>query len=236
MAIKNALYVLDVNCFEDEQLFNEWHERMSTERKKKIDAYKNGISKRLSLGAGVLLEKALAEAHLAGYELFYNDQNKPFLKGESDIFFNISHSGNMACLAISDRLVGVDIEKDRHFADNLIAYVFNESDKETAKKLALWENKLDMAYTTLWTVKESIMKHSGMGIMLEPKKIILSVEDDEILAPKEPQNTKKAVRIKAETPSYDCSNLKFSLFDLPGYRLTVCSEYERFPSPVTVEL
>ena len=236
MAIKNALYVLDVNCFEDEQLFNEWHERMSTERKKKIDAYKVNGSKRLSLGAGVLLEKALSEAGIDKYELIYNDKNKPSIKGRSDIFFNISHSGNMAALAVSDKTVGVDIEEDRHFEDNLVAYVFSESDRETAKKLALWQDKLDMAYTTLWTVKESIMKHSGMGIMLEPKKIILSVEDDEILSDKTPQNTKKAVRIKAETPSYDCSNLKFSLFDLPGYRLTVCSEYERFPSPVTVEL
>ena len=236
METTNALYVLDVTCFEDERLFEVWYERMSTERKKKIDAYKVSGSKNLSLGAGVLLEKALSEAGIDRYELIYNDKNKPSIKGRSDIFFNISHSGNMAALALSDKTVGVDIEKDRHFEDNLIAYVFNDSDKDTAEKLALWQDKLDMAYTTLWTVKESIMKHSGLGVMLEPKKISLTTKDKEALTPERECGRGLMARIIADSDNYDCSSLHFSLFDLPGYRLTVCSEYENFPGPKTVEL
>lgn len=221
----NRLYVMDVTCFEDEELFKACYDQMSDPRKKKIDAYKPNASKRLSLGAGILLDRGLSEAGVSGYELELGDQNKPFLKDRSDIFFNISHSGNMAAVAISDRAVGVDIEEHRHFDDGLIDYVFNESDKKTALELeALYKDK-DIAYTALWTVKESIMKHSGMGVSLEPKKIYLS-----------PAFFNDSLNISAYTSSYDCTELHFSLFSIPCYNLTVCSEYEDFPSPVKVVL
>ncbi len=217
----NRLYTLDVSCFEDKDFFSRWYDRVDRQRQEKIDAFKPDGSKRLSLGAGVLLEYALKEIGIDKFDLIYGPQGKPSISGHGDVFFNLSHSGTVAVIGISDREIGVDIEEEKEFKESLINFVFNEKDKECAQKhvecgaLA----SMDLAYTRLWTVKESIMKHSGKGLGLEPKKISISFSGDKLIS---------------SLDAYDTSDLRFSCFDIPGYQLTVCSEYEDFSGPIDI--
>ena len=53
------IYQLDVTKFEDPQCFQKHYAMLSKGRQKKIDAYRVDNAKRLSLGAGVLLERGL---------------------------------------------------------------------------------------------------------------------------------------------------------------------------------
>ena len=95
----------------------------------------------------------------------------------------------------------------------LVNYVFGEGDKSLAKELMDGENDADKVYTRLWTVKESIMKHSGKGIAMEPKSISLRLEDS---------------KIKASSAVYDCEALNLLPYEIENYQITVCSEYEEF--------
>lgn len=203
---------MNISSLEMADEFKRWYDLMPQFRRQKIDAIKPAGAKRLSLGAGILLRRALEDIGIGDYEVEYGSNEKPYLKGRRDVFFNISHSGEMVIIGISDQEIGVDIEKTRTFNDALINYVFNDEDKLLAKEL-LTRSGPDEAFTELWTVKESIMKHSGKGIVLGPKSIKLSQKGGELLA---------------FCDKYDCSKLRFSSFEVDGYMITVCSSMGDF--------
>ena len=197
----------------DKEQFNFWYEKIPDFRKEKIDALKPEKSKLLSLGAGMLLDKALRDVGIDDYEIALDEHEKPHIKGHGDVFFNISHSGEVAVLGISDREIGVDVEKIKHFKDSLIDYVFAPQEQNMAKELATAGSDMDKVYTRLWTVKESIMKYSGKGISLGPKNILLRAENG---------------KIKASSAACDCEALNLIPFEYDDYQITVCSEYEEF--------
>ena len=213
MKIQNTLYIMNIDILEDQEQFDLWYGKMPDFRKRKIDALKPHRSKLLCLGAGMLLDKALKDIGIDDYDIELSENGKPCIKGVGDVFFNISHSGEMVCLGISDKEIGVDVEKLRHFKDSLIDYVFTSQDQNLAKELIESEGDKDKVCTRLWTVKESIMKHCGKGISLAPKNILLRLEDG---------------KIKASSAACDCEALNLLPYEIDDYQITVCSEYEDF--------
>ncbi len=77
------------------------------------------------------------------------------------IFLSISHSRNHAVAAASVFPVGVDIEFERRFTENLQKIVFNEDDR------------LDGTYTSMWCAKEAVAKALGLGTMIDFRRIKL---------------------------------------------------------------
>lgn len=213
MKAQNLLYIMNINSLKDKAQFDLWYSQMPDFRKRKIDSFKPHHSKLLSLGAGMLLDKAMKDLGIDEYEVELEDNQKPRIRGREDIFFNISHSGDMVILGISDREIGVDIEKIRNFKDSLIDYVFSPEDKDLAKELMESESDADRIYTKLWTVKESIMKHSGRGISFAPKNICLSLKEG---------------KIKASSAEYDCEALYLLPIEIDDYQITICSEDDQF--------
>ena len=216
----NRLYVLNTDIFDDTTAFNEAYAQMDHERKKKIDAFKYPKDKKLSLGAGFLLKKGLAEIGITDFEIIKGSNEKPYLDGFDNVFFNLSHSGNMVALGLSDKEIGVDIENIRNFRESLVNYVFSLDEQDMAKELVCSQNlSPNETYTRLWTAKESIMKYSGMGITLEPKKIVLSLRKN---------CPDPALMLFASSEALDLGSLTLSSYDIPDYQLTVCSEYRSF--------
>ena len=78
------IYQLDVTKFEDPQCFQKHYAMLSKGRQKKIDAYRVDNAKRLSLGAGVLLERGLRE-----YNICERDVKLKQERMESPIWKNI---------------------------------------------------------------------------------------------------------------------------------------------------
>jgi 4'-phosphopantetheinyl transferase len=101
-------------------------------------------------------------------------QGKPKLERDSNspIFFNLSHSGNLALLAISgDRAVGVDIEEIKNDVDvpALALAVLSESelrmlhDAPTGAQRGL--------FFGFWVRKEAVLKACGLGLTVEPQRV-----------------------------------------------------------------
>jgi 4'-phosphopantetheinyl transferase len=231
----SRLYIFDTEVFDQEEQFNEAYALVDEDRRQKVDRFKHYKSKKLSLGAGFLLHKAMGEIGISDYRLDYRTYEKPYISGHDDVFFNISHSGNMVVLALSDKEVGVDIEEDKHFKDSLVNYVFTAEDISLAGALTeICSLTEDQAFTRLWTAKESIMKYSGMGITLAPKKIGLALgradgmenAKGEMPPAKAEDCSNPILRVSCE--AYDCSRLIISSYYLAGYQLSVCSEYDAF--------
>ena len=210
--MENCVYVLDTDILAQQRTFSEWYGKMTPRRQQKTDAFRFDRDKRLCLGAGILLTVALGRQREP--ECLFEAHGKPYLAG-SGINFNLSHSGRFAACAVSDKAVGVDIQQHRHFEKNLIEYVFSSQEAQRIDECETAEQR-DELCTKLWTVKESIIKYLGTGMSLAPKKIRLDFDGE----------------LKAKCSSHELGKLHFTSYDIPGYELTVCSEYEHFSDDV----
>ncbi len=203
------VYALDVRLLEDEAVFRSLYAGMPRERRERIGAARTPEGARLSLGAGFLLRRALADAGIPEAETAYGENGKPFLPG-GGLCFNLSHSGSVAACAVSRAPVGLDVEAVRHFSDGLAAFVFHRSEIEAVRALP---GDPDEAFTALWTVKESVMKQDGAGLRLPPKRIRALSFDP----------------VRVEVDGSPREELRFTEYRFPGYRMTVCSRAEPFP-------
>lgn len=121
--------------------------------------------------------------------LVIDELGKPHLT-EGDIHFNLSHSEDLAVVAVS-RLpwIGVDVERfcRKVDIDALGNRCFRESEIERMQSFC-GEEKVRAFFWT-WTAKEARMKATGEGFRLEPKRIEISFRGEypeQCLAPVEP--------------------------------------------------
>ncbi len=101
------------------------------------------------------------------------NQGKPFCKSHPEIYFSLSHSGDFLTLAVSDKEVGIDIEKPREAKENLVRRVCAENE---IKKIYSSE-KPNIVFTEIWTKKEAYLKALGTGIDRELSSIDTTSED-----------------------------------------------------------
>jgi 4'-phosphopantetheinyl transferase len=226
---ENKLYYLNVEGFSDPELFALWYDRMDEERKAKIDRYKNDSDKYLSLGAGTVLKLALKSLGMINCAIEYREGQKPVIKGEKDMFFNLSHSGKMAVLALSDKEVGVDVELNRKFSDHLIKYVFDEDEIRLGEEL--FSEGKEGVYPGFWTAKESVMKYFGVGIGMDPKKIHLSMAKES-----DADYWCFEGYMKVEAAEYSCDELIISRYSVGDYQISVCSQDKNFGSPIELKI
>lgn len=211
--MKNHIYILNTEKLDNEELFQQYYKKMHQKRRKKIDRYRFRQDKLLSLGAGILLSEGLAREGITDFKLEYGNNNKPFLVGVNNVYFNLSHSGKMVTIAFSDRPVGVDIEIEQEFRNSLAKMIFKESESAYILKNSTNHNA---AFTKLWTIKESVMKLLGTGLSLEPNQITIDLHEP----------------ICAVCEGYASDYMHFTQYEISGYALTVCSEYDNFASEV----
>ena len=92
-------------------------------------------------------------------------QGKPHLPAR-EIEFNLSHSGSVVALAISEDEVGIDIERQQAFedAEQLLENHFTGDEVRWFRQHPGAERAV--AFLTLWTRKEALYKAMGQGLSL----------------------------------------------------------------------
>ena len=157
-------YLLDVDFLDNEDLFNYYYKISSTARQKKTDNYKFQSDKKLSLGVEILLMEACNDFNVDYNKqcLIYGDNLKPYFKN-SNIYFNLSHSGSKAMCVMSDFEVGCDIEKISS-CNSIIADKFFTHEENLFLNKFSTESDGSKAFYRLWTLKESFLKCIGCGV------------------------------------------------------------------------
>lgn len=143
--------------------------------KNKIDHY-NFLSK-------LVAEKYNIDA--LSLKIMRNAHGKPYFENFPNFYFNVSHSGDLTVIAVSEQNVGIDAEKLRipnlkvakRFCEDEYAYI-NKTPTPTA-------------FFEIWTKKEAYLKYLGTGIsgglksfsVLDlPIKIMTFKKDDYIIS------------------------------------------------------
>ena len=111
------------------------------------------------------------------------EKGKPFILAEQNnqqIQFNLSHSGNLALLAVCrTHPVGIDIECIDRKSDyqGIARRFFTDNEQQAFFKLP--EDQQKDAFYQVWTRKEAHMKVTGQGLSLAPTQFEVSVPPDE---------------------------------------------------------
>ena len=116
-----------------------------------------------------IASKALTRSLLSGYlnidprkiSFSRGKNKKPYLQN-SDIHFNVSHSGQCILIAVCDNEVGIDVEYYKHMTiqkedmDNIFT--------EAEISVIAGYNPSGEAFHKLWTRKEALLKGTSQGI------------------------------------------------------------------------
>ncbi|MFV0465427.1 MAG: 4'-phosphopantetheinyl transferase family protein [Lachnospiraceae bacterium] len=113
---------------------------------------------RQALASGLLLKKYLDVD--SNEQLTYNAFHKPFLSS-GKAYFNLSHSEEYVVLAVSEGLIGVDVEKIMEYHDATAKKIFSTSQREYLLDLPSAER--NEYFTKLWTEFEAVLKLKGTG-------------------------------------------------------------------------
>lgn len=109
-------------------------------------------------------------------KMSFTKYNKPYFKN-SDIHFNISHSGEIAAVCMTNKAdsVGIDVEKNDLMK---IEDFVNQMTKREQKKVFNSDNPLDNFFI-YWTQKEAVLKAHGNGLSIPLKSF--EIEDNKAL-------------------------------------------------------
>ena len=148
-------------------------ERLSEHRIKKAMKYKNEKDKRLSIIAGILIDRALIKYGLSEKNMQYsaNEFGKPYFSNAEKLHFSISHSGNYSMIVMSNEEIGCDIQQiteikssiaDRFFCNDEIRYIKSTAD-----------------FFRIWALKESFIKAVGKGLAMSLNSFCIKGLDSE---------------------------------------------------------
>ncbi|WP_029037336.1 4'-phosphopantetheinyl transferase family protein [Salinimicrobium xinjiangense] len=116
--------------------------------RKRVDGMKSELHRRGFMSVRHLL----AEAGYTDHDLYYDEAGKPHLRDGKCI--SITHSFNFSGIIISDREVGIDIEKQR---DKILLIAHKFTPIEEYRTLANFD-ALIRKLTIVWGAKEAVYK------------------------------------------------------------------------------
>ncbi|UAC49646.1 4'-phosphopantetheinyl transferase superfamily protein [Bacillus aquiflavi] len=143
---------------------------------------------------------------------------KPYLDLDSELHFNISHSGDWVVCAIDRQSVGVDVQEiidieykeiaQNYFTEEEYLFIMNESLTNQLKKF-YW----------IWTLKESYIKADGKGLSIPLKSFSFHISN--------PNDIKMLTSNRLK----ECY---FKLFNIaPNYVMSACNLNNHFPNQIT---
>lgn len=110
--MNTRVYIASTASLDDETTFAALYKTVPKYRQAKIDHYSDWKEKKLSLGVGLLLTRALKNAGIneSKLELCHDENGKPYFKNHEEIHFSLSHSEERVMCIISDEPAGCDVE------------------------------------------------------------------------------------------------------------------------------
>lgn len=150
-------------------------------------------------GKAVLCYLLKEKFALSEFTVDCEENGKPFVVG-SDICFNLSHSGSKVLCVCGEGRIGCDIELIKAYNEK-VAHRYFCPEEQTR----LANSKHSGAdFTRLWTLKESILKLTGVGMVGGLSTYNFSD--------------------KLTSRSFDSYGLHFEAFIYEGYSVSICSE------------
>lgn len=155
------VYYFDIEPLRNKVTFESQLEKITEGRLERIEKSQSTADKLRLMGSGLLIN-FIKTKYFVDSDVAVDKHGKPYFVN-SDLKFNLSHSGRYVVAAVSDYEVGIDIQKkkaDKHriaeknFLQGECAYInAGANDEERHQR-----------FCEVWTMKEAYLKNIGMGL------------------------------------------------------------------------
>ena len=153
-------YINDCTTLEDPLVDRTLMAGLAGRRCDAIMKYKMPADRKRGLMAGIMIREHLGEHGIDVGDVRVTENGRPYVDG---IDFNVSHSGDYVIMALSDDSVGCDIEHMRDRPVTVATKYFSDTEKAWMQK----QPDERLAFYRIWTARESYIKLTGEGILLE---------------------------------------------------------------------
>lgn len=155
------VYYFDIEPLRNKAIFNSQLENIIEGRLERIEKSQSTADKLRLMGSGLMIN-FIKTKYFVDSDVATDKHGKPYFVN-SDLKFNLSHSGRYVVAAVSDYEIGIDIQKkkaDKHriaeknFLQGECAYInAGANDEERHQR-----------FCEVWTLKEAYLKNIGMGL------------------------------------------------------------------------
>ncbi len=155
------VYYFDIEPLRNKAIFNAQIENITEGRLERIEKSQSTADKLRLMGSGLMIN-FIKTKYFVDSDVATDKHGKPYFVN-SDLKFNLSHSGRYVVAAVSDYEIGIDIQKkkaDKHriaeknFLQGECAYInAGANDEERHQR-----------FCEVWTLKEAYLKNIGMGL------------------------------------------------------------------------
>lgn len=187
-------------------------EKVSLEKIAKVNRFKNPIDGHRTLCGEILIKSMLAKQlkmPISHIEFEKNECGKPYLKGHP-IYFNLSHSGDWVVAAMSDTLVGIDVELVKAIDLDIAKHFFTKQEYTWLSSIEEDKLRCKMFYM-LWSGKESYMKMLGKGLSIPLNAFELIYKEEKL-----------SLKVL-----YEGEEGYFTTYPLENHSLVVCTKEAR---------
>lgn len=129
------------------------------------------LSGRITLKQAFLISRAAKGSDPRCLEVRSAVSGQPYIAGHSSLHCSLAHSYGWSVAAVASQGVGVDIERIRPHSSSLLHYIAYP--EEAALVTAVVQNPAAVL-TTLWVVKEAVLKGLGFGLSLPLKRVYIA--------------------------------------------------------------
>lgn len=134
-------------------------------KKDRINRFKFNDDKVRAIISEILVRIIYCESHRKTNDKIIFTENKfgkPYIRGEEDFKFNISHSKDLVVGVFDDEEIGVDIELIKELSIEVVRTFC--SDNEYAAILKQNQKSIKELIMSIWVLKESYIKYLGVGL------------------------------------------------------------------------
>ena len=169
------IWVVDLN-FPIEQKA-QYLDSLSAEEKLRAQAFKIANPQENFIATRYTLRNILSQyLNSTNIKIAFTEHKKPYLLDHPELQFNLSHSNELALIALAlQHPVGVDIEKIRAtFNPAIVTRYFNENEQSALAKFPAQEQI--KIFHRVWAKKEAIIKAIGGGLTMPVSSFSVSTE------------------------------------------------------------
>lgn len=163
------IYSIDLKGVSREEL-DEWFALADPLKKDAILKIQAEPKRKERIAAEYLRRKAIADycgVPVKEIEFDITDKGKPYVKN-LDVHFNVSHSSGIVVCAVSDKEIGIDIERIREINPRAAEKFASPSELEYIRNS---EN----GFFEIWTLKEAYFKCIGTGLGADIKNVSFNI-------------------------------------------------------------
>ena len=158
-----------VNCIDITDKGQNWqalYEQASEGRRERADKFMFLDDRKRCLCAELLMRYSLLTDRGIRFmgEPSLGKYGKPFIYGEENFFFSVSHSGKWVVIAYGPSQVGADVEFIKSGSSPIAKNCFTQAELEYINGSG--DKGVDERFIKLWTLKESYIKYLGTGLSI----------------------------------------------------------------------